>query len=241
MNIKNKTQRLDRFYGDVAKSQNLTIASMITGNSVLEIGCGYGAFVNYMKQEYPSKTIAGIDLDEDSIKIAKDKYGIEVKPMSAYKMDFPGSSFETVVLRDTIHHFESSENLRQALREICRVSSRELIVFDPNPNWIVKFSRFLIRHKDPEAPPGKIKKELEKAGYEITNFVWRDVVAFPLSGGFVGIEMIPNVAFIKKCVLAFDAALNKILQALGIQRFFCWRYLLRAVKTGEKKESIGHE
>ncbi len=231
MDIKNKSSRLKRFYGDVAKDQNSSIVSLITGESILDIGCGYGTLIDQIRRSYPSKKVVGIDLDDDSIRMAKKIYDIEIKTMSAYKMDFPDNSFDTVILRETIHHFDSDEKLKLALREIHRVSSREVIIFDPNPNWVVKFSRILIKHKDPEAPLNKVIDEVKAAGFRVELCRWRDVMAFPLSGGFVGPELVPNIKIVKKAVMAIDRVMDKLLSLLRLQRYFCWRYLLRAVKV----------
>jgi hypothetical protein len=37
--------RLRRFYGAVASDQNRSILQMVTGESVLELGCGYGSLI----------------------------------------------------------------------------------------------------------------------------------------------------------------------------------------------------
>lgn len=230
MNIKNSSRRLCRFYGDVARRQNECIISLITGRSILDIGCGYGLLIEQLKRRHPSKEVTGIDLDDESIKIARDNYGLDVRRMSAYDMDFPDGSFDTVVLRETIHHFDSDEKLETAVREIYRVASKELIIFDPNPNWIVKVSRMLIRHKDPEASPERVKAALRKAGFKVSSCAFRDVAAFPLSGGFVGLEFVPNVGVIKRMVLAADGVVARAVSFVGLGRYLCWRYLIRAVK-----------
>lgn len=231
MNIRNKRSRLGRFYGDVARKQNAAIISLIRGKHVLDIGCGYGTLMDQIRRDLPSKSVTGIDIDAESIDTAKAAYGIDVKKASAYGMDFPDSSFDTVILRETVHHFDSDEKLKTAFREICRVTRKELIIFDPNPNWIVKLSRIIIRHKDPEAPPGKVVKALESSGFRVDRILYRDILAFPLSGGFVGLELIPNISFVKKALLGIDRLLSKAACFIRMEKHICWRYLLRARKV----------
>ena len=231
MDITNKEKRLHRFYGDVAKLQNTDIIKLITSRRVLDIGCGYGTLIKQIMDEKPGVEVVGIDIDPESISKARNLYGLNVKPVSVYDMDFSDNSFETVILREAIHHFDGPDNLDRALTEIRRVCSKELIVFDPNPNWIVKLSRKLIRHKDPEAPLKTVLRALRSKGFMVKTCKLRDVIAFPLSGGFVGRELVPNIKFIKDVILMLDSTINVLLRMLGIEKFFCWRYVIYAVKV----------
>ena len=233
MNISQCEKRLSRFYGDVAKLQNMDIIKLITGRKILDIGCGYGSLIDQIRREKRGVEVVGIDVDPESISMAKALYGIDVRPVSVHKMDFADNSFDTVILRETIHHFEGGEGLRSALSEIRRVCGKEVIIFDPNPNWVVKFSRKLIRHRDPEAPLDDVLKALELSGFKVKACRWRDVIAFPLSGGFVGMELVPNIDFLKKPVLAIDKFLNRVLSLFKIQKHVCWRYLIYATKADD--------
>ena len=113
---------------------------------------------------------------------------------------------------------------------ISAVCRKEVIVFDPNPNWILKFCRKVVRHKDAELTFDQVVAALGEHGFRVAYSSWRDVIAFPLSGGFVGVELVPNVGWVKKAVLALDAGLTRIVLALRMQRIFCWRYLIHFVR-----------
>ena len=226
--MKNPEKRLNRFYGDVAKEQNADIIKLISGKTILDIGCGYGNLINQIKTENKQATVTGIDTDQDSILLAKKLYDINVKPISVYDMDFPEKHFDTVILREAIHHIKDDGMLERALDGIAKICKKEIVIFDPNPNWIVKVSRKLIKHKDPEARSEDVMKALKKAGFEVKTCKWRDVIAFPLSGGFVGKELVPNIRVIKRLVLSTDKFANHILSKLRIQRHVCWRYVIHA-------------
>ena len=223
-------KRLNRFYGDVANSQNSEIINLITGSRILDVGCGYGFLIRQIRKEKAGAEIVGIDIDPESIEAASKLYGIDVRNMSVFKLDFPDGYFDTVILREAIHHFNTHDNLKAALNEIKRVCGKELIVFDPNPNWIVKLSRKIIHHVDQEAPCSYVVKALEQSGFAVLSLKWRDVIAFPLSGGFVGKELVPNIKICKNIVMMLDKALNISLSSLSIQKHFCWRYLIYATK-----------
>jgi len=231
MQINHSEKRLKRFYGDIARLQNRDIINLITGEKILDIGSGYGDLVNQIKQEKNNSNIIGIDIDKNASKIAKSLYDLKILDMSAFKIEFPDNYFDTVILREVIHHLMPQDNLKLALKEIKRVCKKELIIFDPNPNWIVRLSRKIIRHSDPEAPLEIVIKVLKDSGFEIKHCKWRDVIAFPLSGGFVSREIVPNISFFKKMIIRFDSLLNIILSTLCLQKYFCWRYLIFATKV----------
>jgi len=231
MEVANKESRLKRFYGDVAKDQNKDIIRFISGRHVLDVGCGYGSLIHQINSDMKDMEAVGIDIDPESIRLAKELYGIDVKPVSVYKMDFPDNHFDTVILREAIHHFDTEESLRTALSQIRRVCRKELIIFDPNPNFIVKLSRKMIGHIDPEAPVDKVLKTLKENGFDVKICMWRDIIAFPLSGGFVGRELIPNIGFVKDAVLRLDKIINMIMRTINLQRHVCWRYIIYAQKA----------
>ncbi len=232
MNVPQPERRLKRFYGDVARLQNSDIIKLITGRRVLDIGCGYGSLIDQIRREKGDIEITGIDIDPESIRMAKKLYGIDVRNMSVCKLEFPDDSFDTVILREAIHHIAADASFELALKEIRRVCRKELIIFDPNPNWILRFSRKLIKHVDPEAPLDKVVDVLEANGFNVRECRLRDVIAFPLSGGFVGSELVPNIKPVKKAVIATDKLLNNVIRKLRLQKHFCWRYLIYAVKQG---------
>jgi len=233
LHIKCPEKRLKRFYGEVARAQNRDIISLVTGRRVLDIGCGYGTLLDQLKREKGLDAV-GIDMDEEAVRMAKSLYGIDVVKSSFFDMDFGREQFDTVILRDAIHHLKSEGGIKRLLNRIKESRAKEVIIFDPNPNWLVKLSRRLIRHEDEEAHPEEVMKALEESNFKVKSFLRRDVIAFPLSGGFVGPELVPNVRFIKDSMMCIDAAINAFLKLTGMQRFFCWRYIIYALN--EEKE-----
>jgi SAM-dependent methyltransferase len=230
MKIRDPKNRLTRFYGDVARSQDDELIGMITGHTVLDVGCGYGTLINRMRQKRPDLRTTGIDVDQDAIDGAMSTYGIKVEPISIYETGFSRGMFDTVILREAVHHLGEGNNLGRALNEINRICVKELIILDPNPNWLLRFCRLLASHEDPSMPLDTLLEALKKAGFKVVEKRWRDVVAFPLSGGFVGVEFVPNIDFVKKVVIYADRLFNAILRKIGIQKLFCWRYIVYAVK-----------
>jgi len=72
---------------------------------------------------------------------------------------------------------------------------------------------------------------LKKFGYKITFLKLRDTLAMPLSGGFVGPQLFPDIDFLDQILINFDHLICNLLKLLGCQKFFCWRYLIKAEKV----------
>jgi len=94
----------------------------------------------------------------------------------------------------------------------------------------VRMGRKLIGHKDHEAQLPELIRVLKEFGYSIKCVTFRDVFAFPASGGLVGPELIPHVEWLERLILAADHFLNSVLRVLGLQKYFCWRYIIQATR-----------
>lgn len=218
--------RFDKFYGKVASLQNKDIMDLITGRKILDIGCGCGHLVNQIV--YGGREAVGIDVDDEVVNYGKSLYGVDLRVESVFSVN---NGFDTVILRETLHHLNLNDNFAKALGAIAKVCLKELIVFEPNPNFIVKISRILVDHKDPEGNFEDVKQALERSGFKIQYHTWRDVIAFPLSGGLVAKELVPEIRWVESLLLWFDRFLNNTLKILKLQKYFCWRYLIYAART----------
>lgn len=151
---------------------------------------------------------------------------------SAFTLPFKDRAFEAVVLRESIHHLKSHGNHDVILREAARVCARQLIVFDPNMNAVQKLSRWLIRFKDDETHVADILKELRLVGFRPRSLQFRDVFAFPLSGGLIAHEFFSRESPLWKAVVRLDTAVTELLDHTPrLKRFVCWRYLLVAERV----------
>lgn len=222
-----KIGRLDRFYGDVSERQNRAIAQVIPPgvDRVLDVGCGLGNLTSTLRAH--GFDAVGIDFDAEALQISGKRFSSNVLVNGdVYCLPFGDDSFDYAVLRESAHHFD----LDRVLKELRRVVRRGLLIFEPNPTWLLRLARKIIAHVDGEAPVEDVIALLRNHGFTPRALRFSDLVAFPLSGGYVGPDLVPNLAPLKKFFLASDAFLVRVAHVLGLERSFCWRYVLLAEK-----------
>lgn len=217
--------KLSSFYGRIAREQNLYISSKIKGKKVLDAGAGYGFLTRILLDA--GFEVSAIDPNEECGQLAKKWYDVDVLRQEIYKVDFPDRYFDTVILREVVEHLD----FERALEEISRITDGELIIFQSNLNLILQVSRFLTRHKEfNERNMEYYVHTLKNAGYAVDRVFYRDVIAFPLSGGFVTRQWFPENRFLQNWLIKADDILNRLLEMTKLQRFFCWRFMIYASK-----------
>ena len=231
MKITESYKRLNSLWGVIDHQHNEQIASHISPFShVLDIGCGYGSLVNYLSEQgYEAE---GIDIEKDVIDIAKQLFPhVNVKTMNAEDIDsISGSSFDVVVLRDALHHLiweHESERVFQNIRRILKPGGK-LVIWDPNPMWILRFARKVIHHIDPQASVEMAKSVLAREKFYIESLSYYEAIGLPLSGGYVGLQLIPNVKVFNTLIAKTNGVLSRLINLAGLGRIFCWRYLFVA-------------
>lgn len=223
---KRDLRRLQHFYGAVASDQNRSILQLITGEKILELGCGYGTLAQEAK--ISGKEVIGLDIDLKILELGRSCYPSLVDRLVQGDMGslpFKNKSFHTVILRESLHHV----SWEKVLSEVVRVCRKEIIIFEPNPNWFLRTCRKIISHQDQEIPLKPLLKILERRGIIIKGLYFRDLIAFPLSGGFVGWEFIPPVRFLFPPLLWADRMLQNLFRILKMEELISWRYLVKGI------------
>jgi len=106
--------------------------------SVIDIGCGYGAFVNLMKELDYHSTL-GIDASPEMIKVSKklNIKDIHQKDIMTFLKNCDNESFEVVTAIDVIEHF-SRQELFELLFQLNRIIKKggRLITHQPNAEGV---------------------------------------------------------------------------------------------------------
>lgn len=89
--------------------------------AILEIGCGYGAYIPLLANY--AKILVEMDIDEQYLNITKSKYekyypNVKFIVGDAHKLPFEDNTFDVVILIEVFKHLE---NPKQVLSEISRV------------------------------------------------------------------------------------------------------------------------
>jgi SAM-dependent methyltransferase len=213
--------RLDGPFGLVEATFADRIAPWIAGKSVLDIGCGFGSLTYHLQLK--DFRAVGIDMLRDFIDAGKARYpAADLRVVQDATFPFPDKSFDTIVLKDTIHHILAEGDLPGFLQEVKRVCRKRIIVMDPNPMFILRIARWLIGHIDAVCTPTAAQSALENAGFAIRHAEFHEVLVFPLSGGYVGRALLPRA--LTPAAIRLDRILLDGLRLIGLDRHLCWRY-----------------
>jgi hypothetical protein len=225
-------ERLRGPYGEIADAQNAAIWSKLEAvrGPVLEIGCGLARLV--ATDPRPERLSIGVDVDEASLAEAgrtPHRRRTHLICGSGFSMPFVNRAFEAVIFRESLHHLKSANGHAEALREATRVCRSTLIVFDPNVNLRHRIARRLIGFKDDELTVGGLMEALRDTDFEPVSVDYRDVFAFPLSGGLISRQRFSRESLLWRALVRLDAAVQRLLHVVPpLERFFCWRYLVVA-------------
>lgn len=232
MKISNPEKRFRKFWGSVDEKQVISFVPNIKGENILDLGCGYGSTTNIINRTAGKKCI-GVDFDQSALEIANRLFpGNTYIHANAEALPFENGTFDTIILRDSLHHLYGESNFRKVHLEIDRVSHDEtiLIIYEPNINLILKIIRFLASHKDAQCPFPRAIEIMKDLGYTEITVTFNTLWSLPLSGGYVGINFVPNIEFIFRMILKSEILTEKIICHMGLGRVLCLRYLIAGKK-----------
>ncbi len=219
-------QRLDEFYGVVSHRMNRRITSMCVGNTVLDVGCGFGDLTEHLRVQGMSSI--GIDMLGNYVDAGHIKFPhADIRLQTGNTLDFPDKSFDTIILKDTLHHIFEEADIDSFMQEAKRVTKHRIIFFDPNPMWLLRMARRVIGHVDAVCSPQDAISVLQRHQCVIRKVQYFDTIALPLSGGYI------SRPFVKKkmtssMVMLIDQMLERIYHLLRLDSALSWRYMIVA-------------
>ena len=123
------------------KKEFRIIADLIEKNSrVLDVGCGDGELMSFILNNI-SNDIRGIEISKTNVQKCISK-GLTVIEGDAEKdlFQFPNSSFDIVILSQTLQAFLNPEKV---LDELLRVGKKAIVTIPNFGNWRVRFNLLL--------------------------------------------------------------------------------------------------
>jgi len=95
----------------------------VTGNKILDVGCGPGSFVDVLASRGFDAT--GIDITPKFVSFARKNYQGQFIVGDANKLPFDSNSFDTVFIRSVLEHVDNDQKV---LRESLRVGKKVVII-----------------------------------------------------------------------------------------------------------------
>lgn len=122
----------------IVSQETLGYIKKYAGTNILDIGCGIGAYIRELsKERYICK---GIEYNKDYVRTCIEN-GFSVRFMSADKLKYGDSSFDTVLMIEVLEHLKNPE---KALFKAFRVAKKNLIISVPNIDVIPLMSKYQV-------------------------------------------------------------------------------------------------
>lgn len=237
MKINEPWKRLEngQFWREVDAEHNRLIVEQLNGcHEVLDLGCGYGSLTACLINA--KFNAHGVDSEKHIIDQAKKIFPSldpkHLQVMNAHELKFPDGKFDAVVLRDTMHHLWEEDDINIVFCEIERVLKPQgiIIIFDPNPNIILKICRLLARHQDAQCMIWEAKGLLTRRRWLIQHTFFSECFALAMSGGYVGVDFSTRWSTLHKVILKADRTVSRFLSEIGLGQALLWRYCIKAEK-----------
>lgn len=107
----------------------------------LDVGCGGGRTLVALKK-MGAKEVHGIDIDDELVKLAKERSGADVIKGSVLDLPYKPNSFDLVICSGVLHH---TPDIKKGIREIYDVlkpgGTLYLLLYLKHPRWI--FTKFM--------------------------------------------------------------------------------------------------
>jgi SAM-dependent methyltransferase len=123
-------------------------------SSIFDVGCGDGFATYYLTEEVP--LVEGGDISE--LMLANNPLGRDkLKIIDAERLDLPDNSYDMTIMWEVLHHLDDP---LQAVRELARVATRYVVVFEPNRANVLQVG-FGLSSKEERGTLRSSKKYLE--------------------------------------------------------------------------------
>lgn len=111
----------------------LSYLQRINPKTILDVGCGEGFTLEFLKKNRVGDSLEGIDSLDEAIDLGKKLHtDLKLKKGDIYKLDYKNNSFDVVICTEVLEHLT---NPSEALFELKRVTRKYLLLSVPNEPW----------------------------------------------------------------------------------------------------------
>ncbi|KKS55121.1 MAG: Methyltransferase type 12 [Candidatus Magasanikbacteria bacterium GW2011_GWA2_42_32] len=130
----NNKQFYEKYWNSRNKSSHRPRHNIFSGwirdnSSVLDVGCGDGAFLNFLKEQNRGLNLTGVDISEQALSVARERGFEALQADVSSALPFKDKTFDYSVCSEVLEHIANSEDL---LNEMRRISRKGVLVSVPN-------------------------------------------------------------------------------------------------------------
>ena len=157
--VKSRLQFLQNgFYEPIAAQLNLTFQKHFANKAnIVDIGCGIGYYLNYLKQHHAQHTFYGVDISKEAIHCAAQKYkSISWAVGSALHLPYLPASIQCALLVFAPFYLESLDKIL--------TKDAKVMIVTPNDNHLIEMRTMLFEEveiKDQDKVLEKVKPLLQ--------------------------------------------------------------------------------
>lgn len=149
-------------------AMQLTQWIMPQHQSLLDVGCNVGAFLQSCRENFPNLKLAGVEINQTALAIAQQQLpGIKLHHAGAEALPFLSESFDYVTCIEVLEHVPAQLRV-QSLQEMQRVLKMNgyLVLSTPHKGWFAWMDSNNVRYRLPKLYQWFVKRGLRDSGYE---------------------------------------------------------------------------
>lgn len=174
--------QLKRDYNENHRQKNMHrwLAPLISNNGkLLEIGCGYGFNLDYLKKRNPRIEFEGLEISKEGCRNTVESFNIICHNVSLEEFD-PQGQYDFIIMCHVLEHFEDPN---QAIAKVSKMLKQHGVLWVEVPNILFpnprkRLVKWLSKEHISYFSPSKVRFLLEKNGLEVSREEHRHFTRF---------------------------------------------------------------